>query len=599
MEKKIESTGFDMDKLFNLMVKFSDKQKNILESMANNKVKNDLPDPELLLDFYKIFSKIIFNPKIFLELNTKILKNHNKAFLNFAEKIFGLNEKKEKKSVKDKRFAGKEWQEPFFEYIKDFYVINSKLFRETVSSVTGMEEKKKKRIEFYTNQMIEAISPSNFLFTNPELLKLTLESNGENLLQGMENFLNDVSCEDGNLDITMSDDNDFQLGKDIAATRGSVVYQNDIVQLIQYEPTTEKVFEVPILLFPPFINKYYILDINEKDSMVKWLLDQGYTVFVISWVNPDSAHGGKKYEDYVLEGCVESLDVVEKITGSPKVSAIGYCTGGTLLATAAAYLEAKKKKKLASLTFMATLIDFSEPGELGYFLDRFNIEKIMEDIKGSGYMDGRQLAKTFNMLKPNDLVWSYAINNYLKGKDPVPFDILYWNSDSTNLPAGMYGFFLQNMYLENRLKDPGGIKINGVSIDISKVNVPAYFFATEEDHIVLWKAAFKGAGLFQKNFRFVLGGSGHVGGVVNPPFKNKYGYRWSDKKAGSPEKWFEQSFHEKGSWWLNWHEWNKGFAGTLVEKRIPGKGKFKEIEKAPGSYALKRSEDKTKCGCSS
>lgn len=595
MERKIASSGFDLDRIYDLMIKFTNKQKSYVNALSKNRVKNDLPEPGVLLDFCEVFQKIALNPDTLMNISLKMMKDYNQVSSSIAEKI--LNPlKKEEKRIKDKRFSGEEWNKnPFFQLMRDMYLLNSKTLSEAVSNVEGVEAGKKKRVEFYTKQFLEAVSPSNFLATNPELLKYTFDNKGENIIEGIENFLDDVSCEDGSLNVRISDNTAFRPGENIALSKGSVVYQNDVLQLIQYHPSTDEVFRVPVLISPPFINKYYILDINENSSMIKWLVDQGYTVFVISWVNPSTEHAAKRYEDYVLEGHLEVLDVIEKITKSKKVSAIGYCTGGTLLATTAAYLEAKKMQRFASLTYMATLIDFSEPGDIGNFLDKSQVKKIIDDIKEVGYLDGRHLAKTFNMLKPSDLVWSYAVNNYIKGKDPVPFDILYWNSDSTNLPAGMYAFYLQNMYIENRLKEPGGITIGKVPIDISKIKVPSYFLATEDDHIVLWKAAFKGALLHSGKVKFVLGGSGHVAGVVNPPSKQKYGYRSFELKFDSPEKWLENAKWEEGSWWLDWHDWNIEFAGETVSKRIPGKGKFKEIEKAPGSYALKRVDTQVKC----
>jgi polyhydroxyalkanoate synthase len=592
MEKKIASSGFDLDRIYDLMVKFTDKQKSYVNALSKNKVKSELPEPGVMLDFFEVFQKIASNPEALFNLNLKIMKDYNKASSVIVEKALNPGGNEEEKPGKDKRFTSKEWNKnPFFQLMRDFYLINSKSVIDAVSDVEGIEPLKKKRVEFYTKQFFEAVSPSNFLATNPELLKYTFDNKGENIFEGIDNFLDDLSSEDGSLNVRISDNAAFKPGENIAVSKGSVVYQNDILQLIQYHPTTDEVFEIPVLISPPFINKYYILDINEKMSLVKWLVDQGYTVFVISWVNPSTEHAAKRYEDYVMEGHLEVLDVIEKITKSKKVSAIGYCTGGTVLATTAAYLEAKKQKKFASLTYMATLIDFSEPGDIGNFLDQAQVNKIIQDIKKTGYLKGKHLAKTFNMLKPSDLVWSYAVNNYIKGIDPVPFDILYWNSDSTNLPAGMYAFYLQNMYIENRLKDPGGITIGGVPIDISKIKTPSYFLATEDDHIVLWRAAFKGALLLSGKKRFVLGGSGHVGGVANPPYKNKYGYKAANLEVDSPAEWIENVDKKEGSWWVDWHNWNKEFAGEMVAKRIPGKGKFREIEKAPGRYALKRCDN--------
>ena len=590
--------GLNLNKLSELMVKFSDKQKNVVAAMTKQAGHNDLKqDGKLLSEFGEVAMKIATDPELMMNSQKNFMTDYMALAGKFTQKLLGTGESGPGFSADiDKRFRGQEWEEnPFFEFLRDYYLVSAKNIHKTIASVKDIDPKKKKRVGFFTKQLTNAMSPSNFLATNPELLKLTAESGGQNIIEGFDNFLNDVSCGDGNLDISMTDQHAFELGKNIATTPGNVVFQNDIVQLIQYKPTTKEVFEVPVVISPPFINKFYILDINEKTSMVKWLADQGYTVFVISWINPDKSHADKTYDDYMVQGHLEVLDVIAHITKQPKVSAIGYCTGGTLLATTAAWLAAKGEDRFASITYMATLMDFSDPGDLGNFLDEDQVTTIIEDIEEVGYLDGRHLAKTFNMLRPNDLVWSYAVNNYLKGKEPVPFDILFWNSDSTNLPARMYSFYLQNMYIENRLIEPDGITVNGVPIDLGKITTPSYFLTTEDDHIVLWNASYKGAQVHSGDVRFVLGGSGHVAGVVNPPSKHKYGYRISETIPETPDEWLESATWEEGSWWIDWHDWNIQFAGEFVNKRIPGKGKFKELEPAPGSYAKRTVEKKVKC----
>jgi polyhydroxyalkanoate synthase len=589
----------DLSKLSQLMIKFSDKQKSVISAMSKAPKKADLEkNMSMASDFGEMVMRLAGDTQSLLSSQQEYMMDLMKLSDRFGRKLMGIIEDKDSalEIPTDKRFKSDEWSgNPFFEFIRDSYLISARNINNAVSHVKGMDEKKKKRVEFFTRQLLEAASPSNYLPTNPELLKLTLESGGENILEGIDNFLNDVNCHDGSLSIKMTDTHAFEIGENLATTPGKVVFQNDLVQLIQYDPTTENVFETPVLISPPWINKFYILDINEQSSMVRWLVNQGYTVFMISWVNPDRHHANKTYDDYMIEGHLDVLDAIKQITKCPKVSAIGYCTGGTLLASTAAYLAARGDDRFASLTYMATLIDFSEPGDLGIFLNEDQVRSIVADVNDVGYLDGRHLAKTFNMLRPTDLIWSYAVNNYLKGKEPVPFDILYWNSDSTNLPAKMYSFYLQNTYIENRLKDPAGITINGVGITISSITAPAYFLATEEDHIVLWKGAFKGARLHSGPVRFVLGGSGHVAGVVNPPAKQKYGYRLTETMCDTPEQWLESATWKEGSWWLDWHAWNVAFAGDLVAKRIPGKGKFKAIENAPGSYVKKSLEKKYKC----
>ena len=594
-----DTKTLSLAKLSELMVKFSDKQKSMMSSLTKPVKQAELKkDLALMADFTEMLLRLSGDGSTLLSVQQEYMNELLRLSDRFGRKLMGLDDRNggQAEKVTDKRFKSEEWtRNPIFEFIRDSYLISARHINHAVAQVKGMDEKKKRRVEFFTRQLLEAASPSNYLPTNPELLKLTLETRGENLIEGIDNFLNDVNCQDGSLSIKMTATHAFEIGKNLATTPGKVVFQNDLVQLIQYVPTTAEVFEIPVLISPPWINKFYILDISEQMSLVKWLVDQGYTVFMISWVNPDRIHADKSYEDYMVEGHIEVLDAIRSITKQDKVSAIGYCTGGTLLSTTAAYLAAKGEDRFASITYMATLIDFSEPGDLGIFLDENQVKSIVEDVSQMGYLDGRHLAKTFNMLRPTDLIWSYAVNNYLKGQEPVPFDILYWNSDSTNLPAKMYSFYLQNMYIENRLKDPAGIRLMGVDIDMRNIKAPAYFLATEEDHIVLWRGSYKGALIHGGPVRFVRGGSGHVAGVVNPPSKNKYGYRVCDTLEENPDEWLGSSVWCEGSWWADWDQWNRPFAGKKIKKRVPGQGKNKAIEDAPGSYVKRNLETKYKC----
>lgn len=592
MTQEPKKIGFNLSTLSELMLKFSEKQKLIADSMASQNQDSDKKfDATLLTDFFEIACSIASDPAKLMEAQNDFFTDCLELATKVSKKMLGdrTSPPADISPVEaDKRFTGGEWEKiPYFQFLRDSYLMISKNINHTVANVNGVDHKKKQRVEFLTHQILDALSPSNYLMTNPELLKLTFESGGENIIAGFENFIEDINCIDGSLDIKMTDTSAFIIGENIASTPGSVVFQNDLIQLIQYAPTTPTVYSTPLVISPPFINKYYILDINENNSFVKWLVDQGYTVFVISWVNPDQSHKEKTYTDYMMQGHIEAFDVIEKITKQPKLSAIGYCTGGTLLASTAAYLAAKGEDRFASLTYMATLIDFSDPGDLGHFVDNAQVESVIADIENAGYLDGRHLAKTFNMLRSNDLVWSYAINNYLKGKRPLPFNILYWNSDSTNLPARMYGFYLQNMYVENRLINPGGIIINDVPLDLRNITAPAYYLGTEDDHIVLWQAVYKGALMHKGDNRFVLGSSGHVSGVVNPPGKHKYGFRVSETHPEEPEAWLTSSKWTQGSWWVDWYKWHEPYAGKIITHRIPGKGKYKEIEPAPGSYVKK------------
>jgi len=372
------------------------------------------------------------------------------------------------------------------------------------------------------------------------------------------------------------------------------VYQNELYQLIQYSPSTEKTFKRPLLIIPPWINKFYILDLQPKNSMIKWMVDQGHTVFVISWVNPDETLADKNFENYMTEGVLDALDTVELATGSNEINAIGYCIGGTLLSATLSYMAVKKDERIKSATFFTALIDFSEPGDLGVFIDEAQVEALEDKMSEEGYLEGKSMANAFNMLRSNDLIWSFYINNYLMGKDPMVFDLLYWNSDSTRLPAAMHSFYLRNMYIENKLKDPGGISLDGVEIDVSKIETPSYFISTIDDHIAPWKSTYDGAKLLSGPVNFVLGGSGHIAGIVNPPAANKYGH-WTKKTASKRRKlpadsqtWFDEAEQHDGSWWPNWQKWVSSHDKRMVKARIPGKGKLKALEDAPGSYVAKR-----------
>jgi polyhydroxyalkanoate synthase len=437
-------------------------------------------------------------------------------------------------------------------------------------------------------QYVNALAPSNFAGLNPDVITKTLETGGANLVAGIEQLTEDLEASaQGSLNVTMTDTSAFQVGRNVATTPGKVIHQNDMMQLIQYEPTTKTVFKRPLLVIPPFINKYYIMDLRADNSLIKWLVDQGHTVFVISWVNPGPSLRNKGFDNYMLEGPVEALDVMETITGEKEFNAIGYCVGGTLLSVTLAYLKKKRREPIKSATFLATLIDFSEPGEIGVFINETAISAIEKQMNLLGYYDGRQMAFSFNLLRENDLFWSFFINNYLKGQRPAAFDLLYWNSDSTNLPATMHSYYLRNMYLNNLLVEKNALELDGVKIDLSAVKIPTYFLSASQDHIALWQATYKGTQAIGGKPRFVLGGSGHIAGVINPPANNKYGY-WINDADALPEQaddWFKAAESHPGSWWLDWEKWIETQGGTEpVDPRFPDKGPVAVIEDAPGSY---------------
>jgi polyhydroxyalkanoate synthase len=492
----------------------------------------------------------------------------------------------------DKRFRHEDWQQNFlFDSIKQSYLIAARHLHQTLGRVEGLDEQTARKVDFYTRQYIDALSPSNFLLTNPEVLRETVASGGQNLVKGLSNLLDDLARGGGEqLRTRMTDEHAFELGVNIATTPGKVVFQNDLIQLIQYQPAGEQVYRRPLLVIPPWINKYYILDLRENNSYVKWAVEQGHTVFVISWVNPDEKLAHKRFEDYLVEGAIAALDAVERASGEREVNAVGYCLGGTLLACALGYLAAKKDERIASATFLASLIDFSEGGELEVFIDEQQVAALEKRMGKRGYLEGSEMATTFNMLRSNDLIWSFVINNYLMGRDPFPFDLLYWNSDSTRMPATMHSYYLRNFYMKNLLAQPGGIRLDGVPIDLSKVTVPVYFASTLEDHIAPWRSTYAGARLFRCPARFVLGGSGHIAGIVNPPAANKYSYWTHSTLPVSPDAWLEKAGQQPGSWWPDWAGWVAQHAGGKVAARKPGKGKLKALEDAPGSYARMRGD---------
>ena len=498
----------------------------------------------------------------------------------------------------DSRFKNQDWSENFlFDFIKQSYLIASRHIQHAVASVEGLPEESQKKVAFFTRQYVDALAPSNFALSNPQVLRETFASGGQNLLNGLNNLLSDIEKGDGALRISMTDERAFEMGKNVATTPGKVVYQTDLMQLIQYAPTTPEVWRRPLLIIPPWINKYYILDLREKNSFIKWALDRGHTVFVVSWVNPDATLAQKGFEDYMLEGSLAAMDAVAKATGERKINVIGYCLGGTLLGCTLAYLAAKGEDRVGCATFFVSLLDFSQPGELGVFIDEGQVQSLERKMNERGFLEGSEMASTFNLLRANDLVWSFVINNYLLGKGPFPFDLLYWNSDSTRMPAKMHSFYLRNMYMKNLLGVPGGISLAGVPIDLSKVKVPAYFISTAEDHIAPWKSTYKGARYLGGEVRFVLGGSGHIAGIVNPPSAKKYQYWTNDAFAPTPEEWFATATQKPGSWWEDWQQWmEKQNGADKVPARTPGDAELKVLEDAPGSYASLRLGAKVKTG---
>nr|WP_086940657.1 class I poly(R)-hydroxyalkanoic acid synthase [Thaumasiovibrio occultus] len=487
----------------------------------------------------------------------------------------------------DKRFADDAWQEEaIYNFIKQSYLLFGETLLKTIEAVDGIDDRARDRLTFFTRQTINAMSPSNFISTNPELFKLTIESNGQNLVKGLELLQEDIKSSSDVLKIRMTNSDAFQLGRDIATTEGGVVFKNELFELIQYKAKTEQVSKVPVLIVPPFINKYYILDLREKNSLVNWLVEQGHTVFLMSWRNPDASMRDVDFEDYVLDGVAKAVDTVEAVTGEKQCNAVGYCIGGTLLATTTAYYAARRmRQRFKSTTYFTTLLDFSMPGEIGAYVNEQMVSAIAAQNSLKGYLDGRSLSVTFSLLRENSLYWNYYVDNYLKGNTPVDFDLLYWNSDSTNVSAACHNTLLRNLYLENRLAQKQGIKVGGVWIDLEKVKTPSYFISTKDDHIALWEGTYIGARKLSGDTTFVLGESGHIAGIVNHPSKNKYGYYVNESKTDSAQEWFSGAERKDGSWWTHWQAWVTQFSPEeKVDARDVGAEEYPVLSAAPGDY---------------
>jgi polyhydroxyalkanoate synthase subunit PhaC len=492
-------------------------------------------------------------------------------------------------SPRDRRFADPEWKSnQFFDFVMQAYLLTTQWAQDLVHNAQGIDAPTRKKAEFYINQITNALAPSNFVFTNPELLRHTLTSNGDNLARGMQMLAEDIEAGKGTLKIRQSDPSNLEVGVNMAMTPGKVIFQNEMMQLIQYTPTTENVLRTPLLIVPPWINKFYILDLRPEKSFIKWCVDQGVTVFVISWVNPDKSLGAKTWDDYMKEGPLAAMDVIERVTGEMKVHTMGYCVGGTLLATTLAWLADKRRQRVTSATFLAAQVDFSNAGDLLVFVDENQISALERDMQTTGVLEGSKMAMAFNMLRSNDLIWSYVVNNYLKGQAPSAFDLLHWNSDATRMAAANHSYYLRNCYLENRLSS-GTMVLDNTLLDLSKVKVPVYNLATREDHIAPADSVLYGSQFFGGPVKYVLSGSGHIAGVVNPPASGKYQY-WTNETIRdiSLTDWIKGAQEHKGSWWPDWREW----LGSLDAERVPARSAGSEamppLEDAPGSYVRVR-----------
>ncbi|MFN4088646.1 MAG: PHA/PHB synthase family protein [Alphaproteobacteria bacterium] len=542
--------------------------------------------------FIDLTGQMLANPVRLAEAQAALWQEYLKVWHTAARRMMGETTPPVAQPQKgDGRFRDAAWEENFlFDYIKQSYLVTARWIQSTVhDSGEGLDDKTRRKVEFYTRQFVDAMAPSNFVMTNPAVLRTTLESGGENLVKGLNNLLRDLEAGKGQLKISQTDTTAFQVGRNIAVTPGKVVYQNELMQLVQYAPTTEQVHKRPLLIIPPWINKFYILDLRPQNSFIKWATDQGHTVFVISWVNPDERLAARDFVDYMQQGPLAALDAVEQATGEREANVIGYCLGGTLLASTLAWMADKGDDRVKSATYFAAMVDFAQPGELEVFIDEDQLRALEDKMNERGYLEGSEMATTFNMLRANDLIWSFVVNNYLLGKDPFPFDLLYWNSDSTRMPAAMHSFYLRNMYQKNALSKPGGVTLDGVAIDLGTVKTPTFLLASREDHIAPWQAVYRGTQVYGGPVKFVLAASGHIAGVINAPAANKYSHWTNAKNPADAEEWFKGATEHPGSWWPEWQKWIARHAGAKIPARKPGDGALKVLEDAPGSYVQVKS----------
>jgi polyhydroxyalkanoate synthase len=572
------------------MVEFAERSQRILSENGERLAREgalQIPDPTVVTKaFLELATRFQADPVRAIAAQLELWQRYAELWQATIQRLSGQAPASAvEPETTDRRFKDQVWDEDaVFSFIKQAYLVAAQWMQNTARHTEGLDPKTAEKVDFYTRQVVDALAPSNFAATHPKVWDDLKTTGGKHLLHGMRNLLKDMERGKGRLAISMTDMDAFEVGRNLATTPGQVIYQNELTQLIQYLPTTETVHRRPLLIVPPWINKFYILDLQPKNSFIRWAVEQGHTVFVISWVNPDETLAHKSFEDYMREGPLEALGAIERATGEREVNAIGYCIGGTLLASTLAYLASRGDDRIQSATFFTTMVDFSEIGELSVFIDDEQLHLLDRHMAERGYLDGRYMATVFNLLRDNDLIWSFVVNNYLMGRDPRAFDLLYWNSDSTRMPAMMHSFYLRKMYLENKLVEPGGICLLGVPIDLRTVKIPVYILSTREDHIAPWKSTYAATQIYSGPVKFVLGASGHIAGAINPPAANKYAYWTNARKPKSPDTWLAGAQEHPGSWWPDWDKWVRRRAGGHVPARSPGSGDLQPIEDAPGSY---------------
>ena len=561
------------------------------EPRERGEIRDSVAEP--MADMVKTFSKVteywLSDPSRALEAQTRLFAGYLTVWGNSISRARTGEEPPETvvPDLGDKRFQDPEWgKNAFFDFLKQVYLVTSRWASDLVERADGLDEHTRHKASFYVKQVSNAISPSNFILTNPELFRETVASNGENLVRGMKMLAEDIAAGKGELKLRQGDYSSFEVGRNLATSPGKIVGRSDVAEIIQYEPATATVLKRPLLICPPWINKFYILDLNPEKSFIRWAVEQGHTVFVVSWVNPDERHGAKNWEAYIREGLQYALDTIEKTTGEREVNAVGYCVGGTLLAAALALMAQEGDDRIRSATFFATQVDFTYAGDLKVFVDEDQIAAVERAMNEKGYLEGTRMAAAFNMLRSGDLIWPYVVNNYMRGKDPLPFDLLFWNADSTRMTAANHSYYLRNCYLDNTLAK-GMMELAGHTLSLSDVKIPVYNLATKDDHIAPARSVFLGSKYFGGKVDYVLTGSGHIAGVVNPPKSKKYQYWTGGKPAGSLEHWMEKATEHAGSWWPHWQQWVLAQGDRRVKARRSGKG-VKVLGDAPGTYVKVR-----------
>ena len=583
-----EGSGADPAERMAAMQRIGEKSRRVVELWLGRGGAGALPvSADLANDFMRMTQHVLTNPLALAETQTEFWQDYLTLWQRTAQRMLGLEAEPVIAPAKDdRRFKHEQWSEnAAFDFIKQSYLLSARCLHNTVRGADGLDDQTRRKVEFYTRQVADALAPSNFAHTNPEVVAATLESGGGNLVKGLENLLDDLERGEGELKVSMTDRKAFELGRNIATSPGQVVFQNELMQLIQYAPSTERVKRRPLLIIPPWINKFYILDLQPKNSFIKFCVDQGHTVLVVSWINPDERHKELGWADYMKLGPLAALDAIEQAIGEREVNVIGYCIGGTLLATTLAWMAARDERRFTSATFFTSIMDFKDAGELTLFVDDEQLAKLERQMDEKGYLDAGSMATTFNLMRANDLIWSFVVSNYLLGKEPLPFDLLYWNSDSTRMPAATHRYYLRNMYQKNLLKEPGGLVLDGTPLDLRRVTVPVFLLSAREDHIAPWRNTYAAAGLYAGPVRFVLAGSGHIAGVINPPAKGKRSHWTNTRLPATSEAWFDSATEHPGSWWPDWSDWLRGHAGKLVAApKSVGNRQFKAIEPAPGRY---------------